>query len=82
MDAENTSLFVEVDSLDSWQLLCLLDVAAMGTNRQAHQVMCHLELLVKQRLRKLPSALPIQHSILSNRFHSDCLVLTKGRAVI
>lgn len=48
MDAENTSVFIEVNSLDSWQLLCLLDVAAMRTNRQAHQVVCHLELLVKQ----------------------------------
>lgn len=56
INPERASLLIEVNGTDPWNFPCLLDVAAMAADGQAHQIRSHHELLLEGR-HQLPGAL-------------------------
>ena len=41
IDSEGASIFIQLDGLDAWDLLGLLDVVAVTAYCQAHQLLVH-----------------------------------------
>lgn len=57
LDSKRSCSLVEIDRVDTLNLLRLLDVASLGTNCKAHQLSGNCELLATQRSRMEPCAL-------------------------
>ena len=49
VDAEGAALLLQLDGRHAWNLPGLLDVGAMGTDSQSHQVLSDLHLLLVSR---------------------------------
>lgn len=47
VDPESASLLIQLNGGDTWNFPCLLDVAAMAADGQAHQIGSHHKLLLE-----------------------------------